>query len=110
MLALIEKDSNEFIGQCGLLTQEVHGKMEIEVGYSLLRKHWGMGYASESAIFIKKWAFENVNIDSIISIIKMDNEASKTVALKNGMYPDVDLNWKDIEVTIFRISNPNFDL
>jgi len=53
--ALINKETNEFIGQCGLLLQEVDGIKELEVGYSLLRKHWGKGYATEAASTFKNF-------------------------------------------------------
>ncbi|MDC1202616.1 GNAT family N-acetyltransferase [Salibacteraceae bacterium] len=32
MLAIIEKSSGSFVGQCGLLTQEVDGIRELEIG------------------------------------------------------------------------------
>ena len=41
LLALIEKNTGNFVGQSGLLAQEVEGKEELEVGYSLLPKYWG---------------------------------------------------------------------
>ena len=40
--ALLDKESEAFIGQCGLLLQEVNGRSEIEVGYHLIRRFWGM--------------------------------------------------------------------
>jgi len=110
MHALIETETNDFVGQCGLLTQEVDGKIELEIGYSLLRKHWGKGYASEAAQFLKEWAFENQVSDSIISIIKTDNLSSRKVAERMGMKPSAEVNWKDLDVVIYRINNPNSDL
>jgi len=110
MLALIDRKSNEFIGQCGLLTQEVDGEKELEIGYSLIKKHWGKDLATEVAIHLRNSASKNSDINSIISIIKSDTEASKSVANKLGMKYDQELVWKEIEVTIFRINNPNSDL
>src|SRR5258706_8127890 len=43
--ALINKETNEFIGQSGVLLQEVDGVKEIEVGYHVFKKFWGQGYA-----------------------------------------------------------------
>lgn len=43
--ALIDKETNEFIGQCGLMSQDVDGVIELEVGYHIFKKHWGQGYA-----------------------------------------------------------------
>ena len=49
MNVLIDKESGAFIGQCGLLIQEVDGQKELEIGYSIMPKHWNKGYASEAA-------------------------------------------------------------
>src|SRR4249919_3241675 len=43
--ALIDRQTGEFIGQCGLILQEVDGQPEIEVGYHVFKKHWGKRYA-----------------------------------------------------------------
>ena len=110
MLALIDRQSGEFVGQCGLLTQEVDGVLELEIGYSLIRKHWGKGYATEAAQFLKQWVFKQGITKTIISIIKTDNEDSKGVALKNGMIPSTELVWKDLDVVIYRVNNPSSDL
>lgn len=100
--ALINKETNEFIGQCGLLKQEVDGVKELEVGYSLLRKHWGKGYATEAAKFFKNYGFENKLAPSIISTIHIDNIPSQQVALRNGMTKEKRTKWNDIDVFIFR--------
>ena len=47
--AIIEKESGNFVGLCGLLAQEVDGKIEIEVGYHFFKKYWGKGFAPEAA-------------------------------------------------------------
>ena len=44
LLAVIEKDSGEFIGQCGITKQEVDGESVFEIGYLIRRKYWHMGY------------------------------------------------------------------
>src|SRR3990167_7224172 len=44
-LAVELKPGHEFVGQVGLLLQEVEGKKEVEVGYHILPEHWGKGYA-----------------------------------------------------------------
>ncbi len=83
--ALYEKESGQPVGQCGLLVQPLHGKQELEVGYSLLPAHWGKGYAIEAARKARDIAFERNYTDTLISIIHVDNEPSKKVARKNGM-------------------------
>lgn len=83
--ALLLKDTGTFIGKCGLLLQEVNGLPELEIGYHLLRKYWGNGYATEAAQLFRDYGFENRFADSIVSIIHPLNVPSQQVALRNGM-------------------------
>ncbi|MEX1001109.1 MAG: GNAT family N-acetyltransferase [Crocinitomicaceae bacterium] len=102
MYALHLKKTNDFIGQCGLLKQEVDGKQEVEIGYHLLPQYWGNGYATEAAKHFKKNAFQQQMADSLISIIHKDNLLSQAVAKRNGMHKDFQTNWKGMEVIVFR--------
>lgn len=101
--ALIHKDTNEFIGQCGLLLQEVDGKKHIEVGYHILRKHREKGYASEAAKLFIDYAFNNNLATSVISIIDTENIKSEKVALKNGLIKAKQTTWKGLDVFIYKI-------
>lgn len=82
--ALITADGTA-VGQCGLLTQEVDGTPELEVGYHLHPAHWGRGYASEAAIACRDLAFARGLAPSVISLIDPGNALSQAVARRNGM-------------------------
>lgn len=103
MCALNLKETGEFIGQCGLLTQQVDGVQEIEIGYHLLREHTGNGYATEAAQHLKNYAFRTGLCESVISIIDELNFPSQAVAKRNGMEEDFRTNWKGSNVIIFRV-------
>ena len=100
---LIEKVSNEFVGQCGLLIQEVDRIREMEIGYSILPEHRKKGYATEAAQKCRDFAFENDFTDSIISIVHVDNIRSEKVARKNGMILSKKTVFKGMPVNVFRI-------
>ena len=103
--ALIDKRTNEFIGLCGLLTQEIDGEKEIEVGYHIMKKYWGKGYATEAAKLFIDYAFENDLALSIVSVLDVDNIRSQRVAEKNGLTVHKKTKWLDDEdVYIYRIS------
>ncbi len=108
--ALISKDTGEFIGQCGLIKQHVNGIDEVEVGYHLLPRHWGKGYATEAARLFRDYGFEHNVADSIISIIDPQNFPSKKVALRNGMtLVATDMPFRDAEYNIFRITRSEWE-
>lgn len=104
MNVLIEKESGQLIGQCGLLVQEVNDKKELEIGYSILAEFRNKGYASEAAQKCRDFAFENNFTESLISIIHIDNIQSEKVAIKNGMKKTIRTVYKEMPVNIFRIS------
>jgi len=103
MNALIDKNTNEFIGQCGLLVQEVDGQQELEIGYSVLPRFWYQGYATEAAVKCRDYAFQNSFTETLISIINVENTRSEKVALKNGMVKTKQSVFKNMKVNIFRI-------
>lgn len=102
--ALILKEKNEFIGQCGLLVQTIDGIKEIEIGYHVLPKYWGNGFATEAAIKFRDYAFKNMISDSLISVIDIWNTASQNVAKKLGMKNEKQTKCFGLDVFIYRIN------
>lgn len=80
--ALEEKASGRFIGRAGLLQPE--GWPGFEVGWTLARPWWGKGYATEAAREALRYAFDELDRDHVISIIRPDNLPSIRVAERLG--------------------------
>ena len=108
--ALVNNESGEFIGMCGLLTQTIEDKEEVEIGYSLLPKYWGLGYATEAAQFFRDFGFEHEKLDHIISIIDKRNLASQMVAVRNGMFIDRQIRYCDLDVFIYQITRDEWKI
>jgi len=103
MNVLVDKKTNTFIGQCGLLVQTVDTIKELEIGYSILPEFWRKGYATEAAIKCKEHALANALATSLISIIHINNIPSQKVAKNNGMVLDKTTSYQNNPVHIFRI-------
>lgn len=103
MMALIEKETGEMVGMCGLLAQIVDDLPELEVGYHIMPKFWGKGYAPEAAKFFMDYAFDNNISDNIISVIDVGNVKSQRVAEKNGLYREKQTVQKGDDVFVYRI-------
>ncbi|GEM_PF-330696 len=99
MNVLIDKATNQLIGQCGLLIQTIKDTERLEIGYAILPQFWGKGYASEVAAKCKNYAFENNLTDSLISQVHVDTIASEKVALKNGM--TLEKTMKSFHILVF---------
>lgn len=83
--AVVLKETDEMIGQCGLTMQPWNGEEVLEIGYLFERSYWHQGYATEAAKACKKYAFEILNATQVCSIIRDTNIASQNVAIRNGM-------------------------
>lgn len=83
--AVILKETDEMIGQCGLTMQPWKDREVLEIGYLFERRHWHRGYATEAAAACKRYAFDVLKADEVCSIIRESNRASQNVALRNGM-------------------------
>ncbi len=82
---LVLKTSGDVIGDCGLVTQQIEGRPELEVGYHLRRDQWGRGYATEAAHGCMEFAFGVLHAPKVISLIRPENLPSRRVAERNGM-------------------------
>ncbi|MDE7280065.1 MAG: GNAT family N-acetyltransferase [Oscillospiraceae bacterium] len=83
--AVVLKETDEMIGQCGLTMQDWNGMEVLEIGYLFQRKYWHNGYATEAAKACKEYAFSKFGAEEVCSIIRDTNTASQRVALRNGM-------------------------
>lgn len=107
LLALLEKESGNFVGQCGLITQTVDEQEVLEIGYHLLPDYWGKGYATEAARFFRQYAFSRKLADRLVSIIHIDNVPSQRVAERNGMRRGRRTDFRGIPVFIYHTEDPS---
>ncbi len=80
--AVDEKETGDFIGCVGLWKSP--GWPELELGYWLLNKHQGKGYALEAALACKDYARNVLQAKSLVSYIHPDNAPSIKLAEKLG--------------------------
>ena len=83
--ATIYKDTDHFIGRCGLLPWTIEQRPEVEVAYLLDKAYWGQGLATEAARAIADYGFEQLHLSRLICLIDPQNQASIKVARKIGM-------------------------
>ena len=83
--AIIDKQSGEFIGDCGLSMQKIDGEWLPEIGYHIKLKYHNMGYASEAARLVKEYVFKNYTFPALYGYTHKANLASIKVMTNNGM-------------------------
>jgi RimJ/RimL family protein N-acetyltransferase len=109
--AVILKETNQFIGDCGITMQNIYGDGNLlpEVGYHINKLFWCKGYASQATKACLRYAFDNITFDEIFSYQKLINIPSKKVAEKVGMslreeYADE----KNIKTSVYSITRTEF--
>lgn len=78
MWALESRETGELVGRAGFLNPA--GWPGFELGWMLGRSHWGKGYAREAARVALRHAFDALEQDRVISLIREANAASIRVA------------------------------
>jgi ribosomal-protein-alanine N-acetyltransferase len=56
-----------------------------DLGYRILRKYWGKGIATESALESLKYGFNVLDVQEIFAAAHHDNAASNAILKKIGM-------------------------
>jgi len=90
--ATIQKSDQRFIGQCGLLKQEVEGLPEVELAYVLAPEYWRRGLALEGTQALKDYGLQQLGFPRVISLIPPANVASIHIAEKIGMRYERDVD------------------
>jgi RimJ/RimL family protein N-acetyltransferase len=83
--AIIHKETNHFVGRCGLLLWTIDGRPEVEVAYLLDKRYWRQGLGTEAAKALMRYGFEQLRLSRLVCMIDPANQASAKVARNMGM-------------------------
>ncbi len=99
--AVLRRSDKVWLGWCGL---KRHANGDVDLGYRLLREHWGQDFATEAGKACLELGFGLFGLDTIIGRVARENLASLRVLEKLGMrYWKTDVCDHDPEALIFRI-------
>ncbi len=73
-MIVILKATGEILGWCGLKYHPEED--EYDIGYRFYKRHWGKGYATESAIAVMEDGFARLGIKQIVGRARVENRAS----------------------------------
>jgi ribosomal-protein-alanine N-acetyltransferase len=87
--AVIDKQTNNFLGWAGLklINEQINNHINyLDLGYRLVKKHWGLGIATEAAHASLAYAFNEWQASAVYAITDSNNDASHNVLLKVGLH------------------------
>lgn len=105
--AIVEKESGNFIGWTGfkLITDTINNHSNYyDLGYRLIKKYWGKGYATEAAAACCNYGFNHLAQIKLYAITDVGNANSRKVLEKVGFkcletfdYDSVPHFWLEME-------------
>jgi RimJ/RimL family protein N-acetyltransferase len=102
--AVIEKVTGEFVGSYAFIP--VTGTDDYQLGYALLKKHWGRGFATELMREGIRYSFDTTDLKKIFGITEAINVPSQKVLLKTGFLLFSKYKEAGKEVCKFKLSRP----
>ncbi|MFC7357538.1 GNAT family N-acetyltransferase [Jejudonia soesokkakensis] len=108
-LAIIDKETNEFIGWTGIKYEEnVREYSYYDLGYRLRKKFWGKGIATETAVASLKYGFETLSLKEICAAADVNNMGSNKVLRKVGMQYVEQFDFEGELHNWYRITKPQW--
>ncbi|WP_312650041.1 GNAT family N-acetyltransferase [Aminipila sp.] len=83
--AVISKDDEIFLGDCGITMQNIDDETVPEIGFHIIKKYCNSGFATEAALACKEYAFQVLKYSKVFSYTTIKNASSRKVAEKIGM-------------------------
>ena len=83
--AIEDRETGEFLGNCGPVHQTVDGIPEVELGWSVTPRRARQGIATEAAAAWRDRCLGPLEMDHVISLIRPENLPSRGVAERIGM-------------------------
>lgn len=85
-LAIIRKQDMQWVGWIGFGEADDPSIADIEVGYAICKRYWGMGYATEAVHGVINYCFKELGVRKIFGECDRENPGSARVLEKAGLH------------------------
>lgn len=82
------RETDLFVGTCGLDPCAVRGEPSVELGFRLLLAHWGCGFGTELARAMLQYGLDTLGRTRVHAFALPQNRASRAILHKIAMVPD----------------------
>ncbi|SHG15528.1 GNAT family N-acetyltransferase [Chryseobacterium vrystaatense] len=97
---IFDAENNDFIGMC-LARKFADAEGQTEIGYTLSKKYWGKGIATEVSRALVRYCLLNTESGDIVAVTDLDNIGSQKVLEKAGFSRTDNLKRTDAELAYY---------
>lgn len=101
-----DRRSGELIGRGGLSYAEVEGTRQLEIGWALLQRFWGHGYASEIGCAGLTFAFDELGAAEVVSFTETYNRRSRAVMERLGFHFSREIRHRGQPFALYTLRRP----
>ena len=101
--AVILRGHPGVVGYCGFLHHPEVAE-QVEIGYRLDSAYWNRGLITEAARAVRDYAFVDLKLPRVISLVHPDNIPSRRVAEKIGMIVEKQITFRGFPTNVFSVS------
>ena len=110
--AVIDKYNGAFLGWSGFkyITDTINGKtLYYDLGYRFIKRYWGKGYATETALASLQYGFKQLGQEQIYGMADIEHEASNSILQKIGMCKVNEFTFDGILHNFYNISRLDWE-
>ena len=110
--AMISKRTNEFIGWTGLefVTNKTNNHINFyDLGYRLMKRFWGQGYATESAFASVEYGFDKLNATEVYAMADIDNDGSNKILKNVGLEYIETFDLEEIKYNWYKLDRSTYE-
>lgn len=99
-----DRETGAYCGECGIFHE--HDYPEPEIGWMVTAGAEGRGVAHEAALAVRRWAYADLGLKTLVSYINPANLRSIRLAERLGARLDADAPRSDPEDLVYRHPSP----
>src|SRR5262245_25975230 len=109
LLIVEDRATGEFLGSAGPVSMLLDDVEHVEIGWHTKPGRKGEGIAPEAGAAARDWAFENLEVDHLIALVRPENVGSCRVAEKIGMYVHHEMDYKGLWHRIYWLDRATWE-
>jgi RimJ/RimL family protein N-acetyltransferase len=99
-----DRITSELIGRGGITAMFLDGADRLEVGWAVLGRYWGLGYATEMGAAALSFAFDQLAASEVVAFTEPHNLRSRAVMGRLGMTYQRDIVRDDMTFVLYAIN------